>query len=257
MSKITLADNHCHISKESFESPLEEVKRLKKDSNLEYIVVMGTDYDNNLENLQLKEEFNDDFLKIGFGLHPEEVIKLARFSNHELERVKIQIQENKDKIDYIGEIGIDFTYPESKQYKKEQIKAFKEMCKLAKELEKPVSIHARESFEEVIEVVEEVFDDNSKFNGFLHCFTGTFEQGMFFIEKGFKLGLGGIVTYKSAQDLRQVVKELIEFYPDKDFNDLFGLETDTPYLSPEPVRSEKNNPENIKIIAEFVENLLG
>jgi len=104
-----------------------------------------------------------------------------------------------------------------------------------------------------MEVVEEVFQDNSKFNGYLHCFTGTFEQGMFFIEKGFKLGIGGIITYKKADDLRKTVKDLLAFYEDKDFNDLFGLETDTPYLTPEPNRSEKNNPENIKLIAKYIE----
>lgn len=250
--EILLADNHCHISKEYFEDPKSELERLEKVSGLEYVTTMGTEYDDDKENLELKKNFNSKFLKIGVGLHPEEVIKLGKFVNHELERLEVLIKENAKNIDFIGEIGIDLTYPNSKEFKKEQIDAFKIMCKLAKELNKPVSIHARESFDEIMAVVDEVYQDNSKFNGFLHCFTGTFEQGMFFIEKGFKVGLGGIITYKKADDLRKTVKELLNFYEDKNFNDLFGLETDTPYLTPEPHRSEKNSPENIKIIAAFI-----
>ncbi len=76
---------------------------------------------------------------------------------------------------------------------------------------------------------------------------------MFFIEKGFKLGIGGIITYKKSEDLRSTVKQILEFYEDKDFNDIFGLETDAPYLTPEPIRSEKNKSDNVKIIAEYIE----
>lgn len=251
---ILLADNHCHISKEYFEEPLKEVERLSKESGLEYITVMGTEYDDDKSNIELKKSFPNQFLKIGVGLHPEEIIKLGKFVGHELERLKVLVKENSEQIDFIGEIGIDFTYPNSKDFKKEQIDALRFMCNLAIEYKKPVSIHARESFDEIMKVIDDVYSDSSTFNGFLHCFTGNFEQGMFFIEKGFKLGLGGIITYKKAEDLRKTVKELLDFYEDKDFNDLFGLETDTPYLSPEPHRSDKNSPENIKVIAKFIED---
>jgi TatD DNase family protein len=251
--KIKLADHHAHIVKEYYDDPLSEVKRLFENGIIEHLVCVGTEFDSNKEILELSKKFNNkDFLKVGLGIHPEQVINLGNFSDQELGRVVKQINENIDLIDYIGEIGIDFSYPDSKKFKKEQIDTFKTLLKLAKENKKPVSIHARDAFEEIIEIVDEIGFDTEVFNGFLHCFTGDFEQGLFFIENGFKLGIGGIITYPKAENLRNTVKELLDFYSDKDFNDLFGLETDSPYLSPEPNRSEKNNPENVKIIADFI-----
>jgi len=252
-SKIQLAENHCHISSEYFDDPMNEINDLEKSSGLKYIISMGVEYGNDKELIELKKKYKSEFFKIGIGLHPEEVIKLGKLASHEVERIKLLARDYSNFIDYIGEIGIDFTYPGSKELRHEQIETFREMCKLAVKLGKPVSIHARDSFDEIIQVIEEVYLENSRFNGYLHCFTGNFEQGMFFIERGFKLGLGGIITYKKSDELRKTVRDLIEFYSDKDFDDIFGLETDSPYLSPEPIRSERNSPRNIKIIAEYIE----
>lgn len=252
MSKIIIADNHAHISKEYFEKPVEKIKELEKSSGLEYLAIMGIDYENNIENLEYKKLVGSDFLRIGLGLHPEAVISLGKLYKQELERIIKLIRVNKDQIDFIGEVGIDFFYPNSRDFENEQKLAFREFVRLSQELNIPMSIHARESFDEVMEIIDDEIQDDS-FHGFLHCFTGNFEQGMFFIEKGFKLGIGGIITYKKSAELRQTVKDLLAFYKDKNFNDLFGLETDTPYLSPEPIRSQSNSPENIKYIAEYIE----
>lgn len=255
MHKIQIADNHSHILKKYYENPLEELKSLT-ETDLEYVLSVGLDYDSNNELLELKKQFKSNFLRIGLGLHPEEIIQLGKYVNHELSRIEAQIRSNINEIDYIGEIGIDLYYSNSKGTKKEQIYAFTEMCRLAIEYQKPISIHARNSFEEIMQVIESLKFNPNRFNGFVHCFTGNFEQGMFFIERGFKLGISGVITYKSGEKLRNTVKELLKFYSNKEFNDIFGLETDSPYLSPEPIRSEKNSPRNIKLIAEFIENFL-
>ena len=258
MSKfnIVLADNHCHILKEYFDDPISEIKALKASEELEYICSMGIQLESDLENLEYKKQFSDGFLRIGLGLHPSDVITLGEKALDEFEKVRDLILENKEKVDFIGEIGVDFTYPNAREFEKEQIKVFKEFCKLAKKLNIPVSIHCREAWDEIIQVIDEVEFKPDNFNGFLHSFTGDFEQGMFFIENGFKLGLNGIVTFKKSEELRNTIKELLEFYADKEFDDLFGLETDTPYLSPEPNRSDKNNPRNIKVLKEFIESFV-
>lgn len=252
---MVLADHHCHISKEYFDNPLEEIESLKQDSGLEYICAMGVNYENDLEYLEYKRLLKDNFLKIGLGLHPSDVIELGRYSINEFERIEKLIRENIELVDYIGEIGIDFTYPDAEKFREEQVEVFKSFCKLAKSLKLAVSIHARNSISEVIQVVDEVYDDTEGFKGFWHCFTGTFEEGKFFIEKGFKLGINGIITFKKSEDLRKTIKDLLNFYIDKDFDDLFGLETDTPYLTPEPKRREKNSPRNIEIIKEALRQL--
>lgn len=254
--KITLADNHCHLSKEYYPNPLETLKDLEENTELEYVSSMGVNFDNNKELIELKNSYGKKFLRIGNGLHPEAVIDLGKFYRQELDRIIAQIRENSASIDIIGEIGIDFFYPNSRNFESEQKDAFREFIKLSLELKKPVSIHAREAFTEIMEIIDELIENGEEYRGFLHCFTGNFEQGMFFIEKGFKLGIGGLITYKKNDELRKTVKEILDFYEDKEFDDLFGLESDAPYLSPEPIRSEQNSPKNVKIIKEFLINEL-
>lgn len=252
---MKIADNHCHISKEYFEDPLQEIKNFENGTDLEYIAVMGVDYNNDEEYLGYKKELNSDFLRVGMGFHPSEIIACGEKSLEEFERIQKLIEDNRNFVDFIGEIGIDFTYPEAAKFRNEQITIFKNFLQLGKELEKPVSIHCREAWDEITESITEVEFDPEKFNGFIHCFTGDFEQGMFFIENGFKLGLNGIITFNKSQELRDVIKELISFYSDKSFDDLFGLETDTPHLTPEPIRREKNSPRNIRLINDFVSKI--
>lgn len=252
--KIQLADNHCHLIKEYFDDPVSEIERLNKLGLLDYVVSVGLNLETDAENLSIKMKVDfPDFFRIGLGFHPGEVVSLGKLAGQELERIIELIEDNADDIDVIGEIGIDYTYENSKDFADEQKNVFRKLCEKALELKKPVSVHIRDSFDEVIEILDAVFPDTNEFKGYIHCFTGNFEQAMFFIEKGFKLGLGGIITYKKSEELRSTVKQILDFYEDKDFNDIFGLETDAPYLTPEPNRSEKNKSENVKIIAEYIE----
>ncbi len=254
---IRLIDYHCHILKEYFEDPVLTLQELKDSGGLECVVSMGLEYESDCELLTLREEFTDPFLKIGVGLHPSEVIKLGSYARHEYGRIAQLIEERVHAIDYIGEIGIDFTYPDAEKYRDEQVQIFKELCVLARTMSKPVSIHARQAVQEVMEVIDAVGFTCEQVHGFLHSFTGTCDEGIFFLERGFRLGLNGIITFKKSEELRETVRNILDQYPEKQFNELFGLETDTPYLSPEPVRSKKNTPQHIKYIAEFInENIL-
>jgi TatD DNase family protein len=251
--KLTIADHHCHISKEYFDDPVSEIKSLHADSGLEYVVIMGVDYNNDVENLSYKLQYADPFLKIGVGLHPAEIIELGDFAIQEYERIERLIRENSNQIDYIGEIGIDFTYPHAEEAREMQIKIFRKFCELSVELNLPVSIHARGAMSEVLDVVRSTFS-KERFNGYLHCFTGTYEDAVDCVEHGLKLGIGGIITFKKSEELRSDLKKLFAAYPEKDPNELIGLETDTPYLTPEPKRSEKNSPRNIQLIADFLQH---
>lgn len=257
MSKHTLyvADHHCHISKEYFNDPIAEIKAIQNDTSLEFIATMGVNFENNCENLHYKSECKDGFLKIGLGLHPAEIIELGEQAYREYTKIESLIRENLDRIDYIGEIGIDFTYPNAQESRIRQIELFRKFCLLSRELHIPVSIHARGAMKEVLDVVQDVFD-TSYDNGFLHCFTGTFEDAKRCLKHGLKLGIGGIITFKKSDDLRNVLHAIVAEYPEYNINDLIGLETDTPYLSPVPIRSKTNNPRNIKIIAEYCEQLI-
>lgn len=272
---MILADNHCHISKEYFEDPLKEIFNLIKETELQYVSVMGVDITNDEEYVDLKKRFLDilasnkdldkdkytSFLKIGVGLHPEEVIKLGKYSSMEFDRVKNLISNNIELVDYIGEIGIDLTYDNSKKNLNNQKDIFTKFCDLSIDLQKPVSIHSRGAIEFINSIIEDKFpaikgDEFGKiYRGELHCFTYDFDTAKFYIDRGFRLGIGGVVTFKKSEDLRNVVRSVREEYLHLSDDSLFSLETDTPYLSPEPYRGKPNSPRNIKVIKKFLDDL--
>jgi TatD DNase family protein len=173
------------------------------------------------------------------GLHPCSVKsgweqELADIKNHLFSR----------KFIAVGEIGLDLYW--DKSFLNEQITAFKSQIEWAKELDLPIVIHARDSFQEIFEVLDEVNSDNLR--GVFHCFTGTLKD----VEKirsygGFLFGIGGVITFKKSE-LGGVLKEMKL--------DEIILETDSPYLAPTPHRGKRNEPSYIPIIAEKVSDIL-
>ncbi|MFO8020844.1 MAG: TatD family hydrolase, partial [Perlabentimonas sp.] len=143
----------------------------------------------------------------------------------------------------VGEIGIDLYW--DKTFIEEQKSAFRQQLKLAKKLKLPVIIHARNSFDEIFEIVEQENDHNLR--GVFHSFTGTVDQYKTIVGfEGFLLGVGGVVTYKHA-GVDKVVKEI-------DLNHIL-LETDSPYLSPVPHRGKRNESANLIHIAQRIAHL--
>jgi TatD DNase family protein len=156
------------------------------------------------------------------GLHPTSV---SHDYKEELSVVEYWL--DKQKFYGIGEIGIDLYW--DRTYLEEQKEAFRYQIKLAKNRKLPIVIHVRESFNEVFEIVKEEQDGNLK--GIFHCFTGDETEARKIVDLGFLLGIGGVVTYKNS-NLSQVLKNV-------DLNNLV-LETDAPYLAPDPKRGKRN-----------------
>jgi len=171
------------------------------------------------------------------GLHPCDVKENWRA---ELELIEAAITFNK--IYAIGEIGIDLYW--DKTTLDIQVEAFKIQINWAKQLNLPIVIHCRNSFDEVFEVLRDLQDE--KLRGILHCFTGTIEQANQLIELGFYLGIGGVVTYKNS-GLDKVVEQI-------DLKHIV-LETDSPYLTPVPFRGKPNESAYLTYVAEKVADL--
>ena len=171
------------------------------------------------------------------GLHPCDVKENWQ---DELRRIKEAIPTHK--IYAIGEIGIDLYW--DKTTLDTQIEAFKIQIGWAKELNLPIVIHCRNSFDEVYQVLQEEYDENLR--GILHCFTGTLEQANKLIDIGFYLGIGGVVTYKNS-GLDKVVAQV-------DLKHIV-LETDSPYLTPVPFRGKPNESSYLTYVAEKVADL--
>ena len=173
------------------------------------------------------------------GIHPEEI---RTVTDEDMEWLRKEAAAN-GKIAAIGEIGLDYYW--DKDNKEQQKEFFERQLVLAKELKKPVIVHSREAALDTYEVIKASADrDNS---GVIHCFSYSKEEAKKYLDMGFYIGIGGVLTFKKAAKIREVV----EYVP----IDRILLETDCPYLAPEPFRGKRNSslyiPEVVKKIAEI------
>lgn len=216
-----LIDTHCHLYKEYYDD-LDKLINDMKEKNI-YAIVNGTNYEDNKEILDLKYKYSNIFITM--GIHPTE---LEEDNNFDF------IKDNKQRIVGIGEIGLDYYW--NKDNKEEQIKIFIEQLNFAEQNNLPVIIHSRESTNDLYEILKKF-----KLKGIIHAFSGSYEMAHKFIKLGYKLGVGGVVTFKNSK-LKDVIKQI-------DINDIV-LETDSPYLS--PYRGKQNTPLNLEYIAKYI-----
>lgn len=225
-------DTHCHISKEYFDDIPNLIDKIVK-SGVNKVIVNGCDMKSNLEVLKLVEKY--DIVYGALGFHPTE---LDDFSDEQL--IWLEKNINNKKIVAIGEIGLDYHYDNTDKVKQKEV--FEKQLQIASKYHKPVIVHSRDAINDTYNII-------SKYNviGSLHCFSSSKEMAERFIKLGFYIGIGGVCTYKNAKEIKEVIKAIDLEY--------IILETDTPYLSPEPVRKEKNTPCNIPIIASYIASL--
>ena len=225
-------DTHCHISKEYFDDIPNLIDNIVK-SGVNKVIVNGCDMKSNLEVLELVEKY--DIVYGALGFHPTE---LDDFSDEQL--IWLEKNINNKKIVAIGEIGLDYHYDNTDKVKQKEV--FEKQLQIASKYHKPVIVHSRDAINDTYNII-------SKYNviGSLHCFSSSKEMAERFIKLGFYIGIGGVCTYKNAKEIKEVIKAIDLEY--------IILETDTPYLSPEPVRKEKNTPCNIPIIASYIASL--
>lgn len=222
-------DTHCHIFKEYYDD-IDEIVNNAKNNSVNRLIVAADNYNTSLEVLDLTSKYSNIYGCI--GLHPENVNEEFDYNI---------IKKNVDKIVAIGEIGLDYHY--TKENKDIQIKILRKQMALAQELKLPVVIHSRDATLDTINVLKDY-----KVKGVIHSFSGSYETAQIYLDMGYKLGINGVITFKNA-NLKDVFKRL-------SVNDIV-LETDSPYLTPEPNRGKRNEPANIHDIAEFVAKLYG
>jgi len=219
-------DSHCHLSKEYYED-LDEIINKAKENKVEKLIISGCDKKGIIEGLEIIDKYPNIYMTIGF--HPSE----ANITTPEdIAWLETLLKSNK-KIIGVGEIGLDYYWV--KDNKQEQRNLFKKQLDLAKKLNLPIVIHSREATQETYDILKEY-----NLKGIIHCFSGSLEMAKEYTKLGYKIGIGGVVTFKNT-NLIDVVKEI-------DLTNI-TLETDSPYLAPTPYRGKKNSPEYIPIIA--------
>ena len=226
-------DTHCHLSSEYYDN-IEYIIDENRKNNIGKIIVSACDKKSFEEALELAGKYDDLFLTIGF--HPDTVDHVSEDDLNNLENL---IKTNK-KIVGIGEIGLDYHYVQDN--KLSQKKLFEKQLVLAEKLGLPVVIHSREATQDTIDILK-------KYNvtGVIHCFSGSIESAHIYIKMGYKIGIGGVVTFKNSNLFKVVESVGIEN---------IVLETDSPYLSPVPFRGKTNSSKNIPYIADKVAEIL-
>lgn len=227
-------DTHCHLSKEDYDD-IDLVIKENRDAGIDKIIVSGCTSESIVETLELSEKYDDMYVTIGY--HPSEA---SITTENDLKLLKEQIKKST-KVVGIGEIGLDYHY--GKEDIELQKELFRKQMRLAEELYLPVVIHSRDATEDTINILKEF----PNVTGDIHCFSGSVETAKIYISMGYKIGIGGVVTFKNS-NLYKVVESVGV--------DNILLETDAPYLTPAPYRGKQNSSKYIPYIAEKIAEIL-
>lgn len=227
-----ICDSHCHLQDRRLKWETEKIVRDAREYGVGKILVPGWDLGSSKEALAISEKFENVFAAC--GVHPHD----SRHYNDDVERELIKLVGN-EKVVGVGEIGLD--YYRDLSPRKVQKDVFKRQMQIAKEKNLPVIIHTRDSIEDTIEIVSDF-----KCKGVFHAFDYTIDFAMKVIEMGFFLGIGGVVTYPNSKIFSSI----------KDIPlDSILVETDAPYLTPNPHRGKRNEPAYTRYVVKKIAEL--
>ncbi len=227
-----LIDTHCHLLSSEYTDVDEEIKKAIL-GGVERIIINGIDVKSSIEAVELSKKYNEVYAAVGIG--PENIDGVTESDIKKIENLSFN-----EKVVAIGEIGLDYYW--TKENKENQINILKNMLKIAKKRNLPVIVHNREATCDIYNYLKEY-----NVTGIMHCFSGSLETANKFIKLGFLIGIGGVVTFKNAKKIKDVVKNIPL--------SVISLETDSPYLTPEPYRGKKNNPEKLTYVVSEIAKL--
>ena len=228
-----LIDTHCHLNFDEFENDREEIIGRCLDKNI-WIINVGADYETSKKAAEIAEKYEKEVYS-SIALHP-----------HNVTKEKFDYKKYKDlaksvKVVAIGECGLDYAFCENdEKIQKLQQEVFIEHLKLAKELNKPVIIHSRRLFPEILKLITQ--DSKLKTRGVLHCYMSRWSYAEEYLKLGFYISFTGLITY--ARDYDKVIKNTPL--------ERILVETDAPYLTPEPHRGKKNIPDYVELVAKKI-----
>lgn len=235
---MELIDTHTHLYVEAFDSDREEMVERAKAAGVKHFFIPAIDSTYTERMYALEKRYPNE-VHLMAGVHP---CHIKDNYKEELNKVEVQLQQRS--FCAVGEIGIDLYW--DKTYLKEQQEAFTQQIDWAKQYNLPIVIHCREAFDEVFEILEA--HRSETLYGIFHCFTGNLDQAKRAIDLNFKLGIGGVVTFKQGR-IDQFLHELPL--------EALVLETDSPYLAPVPYRGKRNESSYLPLILNKVAQCYG
>ena len=228
-----IIDSHAHYDDEAFEEDRDNLLQSMQSNGIEKIINVGANLKGSRDSIALSEQY--PYIYAAVGVHPSDTEELNEEKMAWLKEVS-----KKEKVVAIGEIGLDYYWPEPDR--EIQKKWFIRQMELAQEVNLPVIIHSRDAAQDTIEILKQF-----PANGVIHCYSYTKESAKEFLKMGYYFGIGGVLTFKNAKKLKEAVMEIPM--------DRILLETDSPYLAPEPNRGKRNSSLNIPYVVKELAQL--
>lgn len=233
-----LIDTHTHLNDEKFDEDRTEVINRAKESGVEYIINIGYNKETILSTMELIEKY--DFIFGAIGWHPNDA--------HEMKDEDLQWIEalsKHPKILAIGEIGLDYYWDFAP--KDVQQRVFREQIRMAKRLKLPIIIHDRDAHQDILAILKE--EGVEEIGGIMHSFSGSLEMANECMKLGFYISFSGPITFRNAKKPKEIAVNIPL--------DRILVETDSPYLTPEPYRGKRNESAYVKHVAEKIAELRG
>lgn len=238
---MRLFDSHAHYDDEKFDQDREEIIQKIYDSGVEKFISAGYSLESSKRAIDLADKY--EFIYTMVGISPNDVKQTLEETIEDIKKLEdIITRKENDKIVGIGEIGLDYYW--NKENKEIQKQAFIMQIELANRLNLPITIHTREAVSDTLEILKQ---HPVKQKGVFHCCPLNRELVKEALKLGFYISFAGPVTFKNSKN----AQEIVEMVP----NDRMLIETDSPYLAPEPVRGTRNDSRNVKYIAEKIANI--
>ena len=239
-------DSHCHLDDERFDEDRETLIKEIKQADITKFVSAGYSIEGSKKGIELSKKY--EYIYTICGISPNDIPQNEEELWKDIETIKDLVKENIEnkKIVAIGEIGLDYYWEKNLQRRELQKQAFEKQIEMANAFDLPIVIHTRDAVMDTIEILKE---NTVNRKGIFHCCPLNRELVKEALKLGFYISFAGPVTFKNSKN----ANEIIEMVP----NDKMLIETDSPYLAPEPVRGTRNDPRNVKFVAQKIADVKG
>ncbi|MCI8335550.1 MAG: TatD family hydrolase [Peptococcaceae bacterium] len=237
---LDLFDTHAHLNDEKLFPQLSAVLDRAKANGVNHIACIGYDWPSSLLAVKIAEQYPEQVVAV-IGIHPSDADTLTE----EMLEKLYNLAKSSSQVKAIGEIGLDYYWEDHSH--ELQKKAFYAQIDLAKQLKLPISIHDRDAHGDMLEIIKET--NAAENGGIMHCYSGSWEMAKVCLKLGWKLSIGGPVTFSNAKNLPEVVAKT-------PLEELL-IETDCPYLAPHPFRGRTNEPALVRLVAEKIASIKG
>lgn len=230
-----MIDSHAHLDEERFDEDRDELIKSLKGNAISYVINPSSDMETSRRVVELSNKYENIFAAV--GIHPHDA---EGFKEEDLDELR-EISKD-ERVVGIGEIGLDYYYDNSPRDIQKEV--FRKQLELSHELDLPVIIHTRDAMGDTYDILKEF---EGRVRGVMHCYTGSIEMAEKFMKLGFYISIAGPVTFKNAVNVREMAKQIPL--------ERLLIETDSPYLAPVPNRGKRNDPTNVRYVADMLANL--